>query len=119
MILKNLVKKHLPRFTKLNFSFTFSVDRHIHSQRKQLSKVLTTGNTGLIESPGGHGHSPPIPVAINPIFNPATAQPLLMAAAAGMNNQHANIRNTMITPRPRGAAGIRGLGKLGPEANHA
>merc|ERR1712083_244238 len=49
----------------------------------------------------------------NPIFNPATAQPLLMAAAAGMNNQHANIRNTMISPRPRGAAGIRGLGAPG------
>lgn len=85
------------------------IDRHIHSQRKQLSKVLTSGNPGLIES--SHGHSPPIPVAINPIF-PA-AQPLLMAAAAGMNNQHANIRNTMIAPRPGGAAGIRGLGAPG------
>lgn len=49
-------------------------------------------------------------MAVNPIFTP---QPLIMAAAAaGMNNQHA-IRNSLMTPRPGGAAGIRGLGAPG------
>ena len=70
--------------------------------------TLISGNPAVINEQH-YGSQPPIPVAVNPIFTP---QPLIMAAAAaGMNNQHA-IRNSLMTPRPRGAAGIRGLGKI-------
>ena len=71
--------------------------------------TLISGNPAVINEQHHYGSQPPIPVAVNPIFTP---QPLIMAAAAaGMNNQHA-IRNSLMTPRPRGAAGIRGLGKI-------
>jgi len=82
------------------------IDRHIHSQRKQLSKALTSGNPASALIAEHHGSPPHIPLAINPIFPP---QPLLQFAT-GINNPHG--RNS-INPRPRGAAGIRGLGAPG------
>jgi len=85
------------------------IDRHIHSQRKQLSKALTSMNPASALIVEQHGLQPPIPI-VNPIFQP---HPLLhMATSAGINNQH-TIRNSMISPRPRGAAGIKGLGAPG------
>jgi len=83
------------------------IDRHIHSQRKQLSKALTSLNPASALMAEQHGSPPHIPVAVNPIFTP---QPLLQLAS-GMNNLH-GIRNS-ISPRPRGAAGIKGLGAPG------
>jgi len=98
---------------RVEVTWSKPIDRHIHSQRKQLSKALISGNiTGnpAVINEQHYGSQPPIPVAVNPIFTP---QPLIMAAAAaGMNNQHA-IRNSLMTPRPGGAAGIRGLGAPG------
>ena len=83
------------------------MDFSIHSQRKQLSKALTSANPASALMAEQHGSQPPIPVAVNPIFSP---QPLLQLASAGINNPHSS-RNS-ISPRPRVAAGIRGLGTL-------
>lgn len=88
------------------------IDRHIHSQRKQLSKALTSVNPASALMAEQHGLQHPIPVAVNPIFPPQPLLQMAAAASAGMNNQHA-IRNSTIAPRPRGAAGIRGLGAPG------
>lgn len=84
-----------PHFPKddclVEVSWSKPIDRHNHSLRKQLTKAFTSGN-------GLEGSLPPsIPVATPPFA------PLLMPNAA------ANI----LTPRPRGAAGIRGLGAPG------
>lgn len=80
----------------LEVSWSKPIDRHIHSQRKQLTKVLTTGNgCQLIEQ------APPIPVVNNPYPQPMQ----VMAGLTGAGG--------MIAPRPRGAAGIRGLGAPG------
>lgn len=83
------------------------IDRHIHSQRKQLSKALTSLNPASALMAEQHGSPPHIPVAVNPIFTP---QPILQLPS-GMSNLH-GMRNS-ISPRPRGAAGIRGLGAPG------
>lgn len=71
------------------------IDRQIHSQRKQLTKVLTNGASTFME--------PPMPVV-----NSIPPSPLIMNMLA--ENYGRNMRPPLITPRPRGAAGIRGLG---------
>ncbi len=81
---------------KVEVSWSKPIDRQIHNQRKQLTKVLTNGSP-VMDAP----IPPPIPMA---------------------NNNHIphqggyfmpRINGQMIAPRPRGAAGIRGLGAPG------
>lgn len=71
------------------------IDRQNHHQRKQLTKVLSTGNVVEPVRP-----IPLIPIANNPYGLPAFGQ-------------FPSVNPVMVPPRPRGAAGIRGLGAPG------
>lgn len=70
------------------------IDRQNHHQRKQLTKALSTGN--VVE---------PSPIPLIPTINPYG-----LPAAFG---QFPSVNPVMVPPRPRGAAGIRGLGAPG------
>ena len=85
---------------KIEVSWSKPIDRQIHNQRKQLTKVLTNGSP-VMEAPiPVVANAPPIPMANNnQIPHPGYFMP--------------RINGQMIAPRPRGAAGIRGLGAPG------
>ena len=77
---------------QIEVSWSKPIDRQIHNQRKQLTKALTSGQMEPNPVIPVDQKMPPPPLMMNPLGSHFRPQPL-------------------IAPRPRGAAGIRGLGK--------
>lgn len=87
---------------QIEVSWSKPIDRQLHNQRKQLTKVMTFGPSSMKEV----ATIPPMPAAM-PNNYVTASQPLIMHNDMRLSNY---ATAPLIAPRTRGAAGIRGLG---------
>jgi len=90
---------------QIEVSWSKPIDRQLHNQRKQLTKVMTFGPSSMKEV----ATIPPMPAAM-PNNYVTASQPLIMHNDMRLSNY---ATAPLIAPRTGGAAGIRGLGAPG------